>query len=475
MLLLHGEITLMNVLTRSISVSLLWAASLTAQTYDPTPIPNEIIGSPDTTTPLYLGDDNAVQLDLGFEFPFWDQTFTSAWVSSNGTISFSTSSNLCCNGQPLENAPRNTIYGFWTDLVSYSGNPYYRRSDGSFLVGWYATNEYGSNYQETIEVSLFKNGDIQFNYGNLGLQWHTATAGITGPNAGDNIQLFYGSDVSNLANKSGILRYISPTQPVDCNVTPMDPSCPPEVISPVQTVSTATVQQVEEAAIEQITSSFDEPTPVQEPVQEIVVAIEPEAESITEQVEEAIVAELSEQKTVSVEVAAERLSPDQVAALAATSEMAQQTIEMTSFSPIGGSTAQFGGSGSLSAGFTSQASTGGFSGVTGVEIGSSSSSPSSAATTLEILNMSVAAGSTQQPDQSGGSAMGDDNQSETMSAMASVPGFSAYTQVALQDRSDFYAVRDIYRNRRLRDANFELYRMMQTNDARWREMVDEQY
>lgn len=71
--------------------------------------------------------------------------------------------------------------------------------------------------------------------------------------------------------------------------------------------------------------------------------------------------------------------------------------------------------------------------------------------------------------------MGDDNQSETMSAMASVPGFSAYTQVALQDRSDFYAVRDIYRNRRLRDANFELYRMMQTNDARWREMVDEQY
>jgi len=27
----------------------------------------------------------------------------------------------------------------------------------------------------------------------------------------------------------------------------------------------------------------------------------------------------------------------------------------------------------------------------------------------------------------------------------------------------------------LRDANFEMYRMMQTNDARWQEMVDEQY
>lgn len=62
-----------------------------------------------------------------------------------------------------------------------------------------------------------------------------------------------------------------------------------------------------------------------------------------------------------------------------------------------------------------------------------------------------------------------------MAEMAAVPGFTAYAQVSLQDRPDFYAPRDIYRNRRLRDANFEMYRMTQTNSAKWQRMVDEQY
>jgi hypothetical protein len=68
-----------------------------------------------------------------------------------------------------------------------------------------------------------------------------------------------------------------------------------------------------------------------------------------------------------------------------------------------------------------------------------------------------------------------EGQSETIEEMGSVPAFNAYRQAVLSDRADFYAVRDIYRNRRLQDANFELYRLMQTNDARWQEMVDEQY
>ena len=76
-------------------------------------------------------------------------------------------------------------------------------------------------------------------------------------------------------------------------------------------------------------------------------------------------------------------------------------------------------------------------------------------------------------EQQGGATNNPD--SEKMEAMASVPGFSAYAQVSLQDRPDFYAVRDIYRNRRLRDANFEMYRMTQSNNAKWQEMVDVQY
>jgi hypothetical protein len=85
----------------------------------------------------------------------------------------------------------------------------------------------------------------------------------------------------------------------------------------------------------------------------------------------------------------------------------------------------------------------------------------------------VAASPTASADQSNNEMA--EGQSDTIAEMGSVPAFNAYRQVALSDRADFYAVRDIYRNRRLRDADFEMYRMNQTNDAKWREIVDAQY
>jgi hypothetical protein len=110
-----------------------------------------------------------------------------------------------------------------------------------------------------------------------------------------------------------------------------------------------------------------------------------------------------------------------------------------------------------------------------LDIATSASSPVSMANAVEVLGIGSPA-----PTSSAGSAPQSDSgmsegQGETIAAMGAVPGFAAYTQASLQDRADFYAVRDIYSRRRLRDANFELYRLMQTNDARWQEMVDEQY
>jgi hypothetical protein len=99
----------------------------------------------------------------------------------------------------------------------------------------------------------------------------------------------------------------------------------------------------------------------------------------------------------------------------------------------------------------------------------------SVANTVETLGLGSS-----QPPATGGNAPQiesgmSEGESDTIAAMGAVPGFAAYTQASLQDRADFYAIRDIYRRRRLQDANFEMYRMMQTNDARWQEMVDEQY
>lgn len=448
----------MHALTRSVAVSLLLATSVAAQTYEPGLIPPQIVASPNTATPLHLGDDNTARIDLGFEFTYWGQVFTSAWVSSNGFVSFESGNHLCCNGAPLEQAPRNTIYGMWTDLIS-GGNPYYRRSQGSILFGWYATQEYGTNNQYTFEIGLSDDGKIQFNYAALApFTYHLATAGITGPGPGDNILLFYGRDPSAMSNQSGILSWSEPEATVDCNVTPMDPSCPPEAVAPVDFVSSAPIMTVVDAATADAAADTAEAiaASLPEPEQEIEVA--PEAETQTESV--------SITQQVAEAVQAERLTPDQVLALAAPTYdgLALGGGGFVSFATING----------LASGMPSSAAP---TPTASVEAATSTSSPTSASNTLEVLNM-ASAPPTQMAAQAeqgqSGNAMAE-GQAETMSAIAAVPGFSAYTQVALQDRPDFYAPRDIYKNRRIRDANFEMYRLTRTNADKLQEMINAQY
>ena len=53
-------------------------------------------------------------------------------------------------------------------------------------------------------------------------------------------------------------------------------------------------------------------------------------------------------------------------------------------------------------------------------------------------------------------------------------GYGAYSQAKIPDAA-FYKPRDIYVGRKLSDANWELYRMMSSQDGKWKAMVEEQY
>lgn len=524
------------------------ATPVCAQTYEPALIPPEILGAPTIMTPLNLGDDNTRQVALGFEFEYWGQTFTDVWVSSNGFVSFQSGNHLCCNGQPIDQAQRNTIYAYWSDIISFTGNPYYRVSDGSALFGWYNVQEYGTNNSNTFEIALFDNGNIQLNYGALSASGgHDFAAGITGPEAGDNVQLFYGRDPQFLQNQSGLLTYGSPIPDevaIDCNATPLHPSCPPVSISvdvgapdPTETAAEtaleAAVASVEQAAMEETQEEvqIEDVADIEQVLETAQEALETANESIEaddatqadEAVETDAIEELvSERDLEDLGPDEERLSPDEVAALAAdgpesaaeSQEASSGELEQESSNQLdaaleegGGATqdASFGDAAqtSQSSAFeNSTQSTQGFgsfqmrvdfgsgaSGASGGNSGGAGSSPIDAAisasgpvsmtTTFEILN-NVGGGAGAAPVAASGSSEKSESemaegQSETIAEMGSVPAFNAYRQVALSDRADFYAIRDIYRNRRLRDANFEMYRMTQTNDAKWREIVDAQY
>jgi hypothetical protein len=524
-------------------------------------------------TPLNLGDDNTRRVSLGFEFEYWGQTFTDVWVSSNGFVSFESAANLCCNGQPIEQAQRNTIYAYWSDLISFTGNPFYRLDEGSALFGWYGTQEYGTNNLNTFEIGLFENGNIQFNYGSLTASgWRDFTAGITGPEAGDNVPLFYGRNPQFLQNQSGLLTYGSPIPDevaIDCNATPMHPSCPPVSIAidvgapdPTESALDAAVASVEQAAIEEaqqevqmedvadielVIEEAQEALETAEASLEADAAAEAEEAAAEEAVEDDAIEELvAEQDLEDLGPDEERLSPDELAALAAQGPeddnadketLASETLAALELegaeNAIGGQDVSGGeleqeasnqlataleesGQGMQSAFFeeaaqVSQASAfensaqssqsfgsfqmrvdfgssnsavgssgGGFgAGSSPLDTAISAGSPMSMTNTFEILNnvggqtaaAPVVASTTSEKSESEMA----EGQSETIEEMGSVPAFNAYRQATLSDRADFYAVRDIYRNRRLRDADFEMYRMNQTNDAKWREIVDAQY
>lgn len=281
-----------------------------AQEYNPALIPPQIIGSPTTMTAIDGGDDSTRLVNLGFPFEYYGQTFTQAWVSTNGFVSFYGPANLCCNGQPIEQAQRNTIYGYWTDLIS-QGNPYYRTDSNVSLFGWYNTYEYGTANQVTFEIGLFPDGKIQFNYGSLANTYHMVTAGITGPTSVDNVSLFHGQNVQFLQNQSGIL-----------SLTPQEPEPEPEpVFNPVEIAPSVAPDPVSESVVEAVQEEIVQETPavVEEAIQEAVEEAVTETEVVAETVEEVVaeneaIVETEEEAEDAREE--ERLSPDELEALA---------------------------------------------------------------------------------------------------------------------------------------------------------------
>lgn len=497
-------------------IAALISAPIAAQDYNPTLLPPQIIGSITTMTPANLGDDGTRRVQFGFPFEYYGQTFTSAWVSSNGFVSFLGPNDLCCDGQPMAQAQRNTIYAYWTDLVGGS-NPYYRVTDSSALFGWYGTKEYGTNNRVTFEIDLSSNGSIQINYGAVANSGHTVAAGLTGPTSTDNVQLFYGANVSNLSFQSGLL---SPTVP-EPTLTPISvvPSVVPTVEpNPISIIIPNQAAQIEavEAAVEQVIQAAEEAG-----VDVTSPSVEAVAEAVAEEVQPA--AEEPEQDENMAEDANDPPPPPGLLFGPSVSSSAPETTIVVSSSKRDRNVAFFQSEaiedadtfaretvlkpGVDNISFMAQADaqydqqfgaqattrtegvTYGIDPVVGpmflpapttgmVDTATAgkveTTTPSGQAQQMEVLNM----GGMQNEMASGeptdvGDVVGGD--SETMAQLGAAPaGYGAYTQARIPDMP-FYQPRDIYKNRRIPDANMALYRMMSGQDARWQQMVDDQY
>ncbi|MFO7655139.1 MAG: S8 family serine peptidase [Candidatus Krumholzibacteriia bacterium] len=140
-----------------------------------------------TGTPVFSGysdDTNSGPRPIGFDFPFYGESFSEFRVCSNGWVSF-TSSSTSYSNQLLPNSgysvPENLLAPFWDDLKVDPANGsqvYYEYLDGKLVIQFHNVPRYSSGGPYTFEILLYPNGNIVYQYENMQGQLTSATVGI---------------------------------------------------------------------------------------------------------------------------------------------------------------------------------------------------------------------------------------------------------------------------------------------------------
>ena len=150
---------------------------------------------------LQINDLSQTQVSLGFDFPFYGNTYDKAWVTYTGVLNFQDTGvyggAFCCSGFDLDADQYNTeqwrngshaaalsqsIFGLWTDLaVAPNPNPWYKTTNNTATFGWYDIPEYYNlNNLNSFEIKLFDTGDIKFRYDEINIYSHNTTVGTAG-------------------------------------------------------------------------------------------------------------------------------------------------------------------------------------------------------------------------------------------------------------------------------------------------------
>ncbi|WP_191841428.1 S8 family serine peptidase [Catellatospora chokoriensis] len=127
---------------------------------------------PATTSVLALtGDDATATVTLPFSFPLYSESYPTAYVSTNGMISFDRPSQLSINGEvPSHDSPNAAVYGFWDDLLVDAQASVRTGTSGSapdrrFTVEWRDVAFADEPDQRvTFAIELGENGDVVLHY-----------------------------------------------------------------------------------------------------------------------------------------------------------------------------------------------------------------------------------------------------------------------------------------------------------------------
>lgn len=152
--------------------------------------------------------DDAISapIALGFSMPFFEHSYDSVYVSTNGFLAFGDTAPRPVKHNapiPVDDEPNNIAAPLWDDLVltapPYTAGKVYHQSGGDapnryMVIEWVGVLRFGSGNEAllTFEVVLYENGDILFNYLDLpGETGSTATVGIEDAEGVDGVQYLY--------------------------------------------------------------------------------------------------------------------------------------------------------------------------------------------------------------------------------------------------------------------------------------------
>jgi len=127
-------------------------------------------------------DDYGTQINLNFDWERWDQTFSTAWQSSNGCLSFT---GICRNYISDDDGYiENTLYPLWTDLIAEGADSkmaYYGDNE-KMIFGWYNMWEFYRESNNSFEVILWADSSYEYRYGSLDILNHNVYIGEEGNN-----------------------------------------------------------------------------------------------------------------------------------------------------------------------------------------------------------------------------------------------------------------------------------------------------
>jgi len=114
---------------------------------------------------LVLGDDDSLEIPLGFTFPFQGQNWTSVFVNSNGNLTFGSGYTDFSEsvGEFLSDQPR--IAPLWDDLSPNSGGMVtVEYGGGSATVSFIDVPEFFATGSNTFSVTMFADGSVDIQY-----------------------------------------------------------------------------------------------------------------------------------------------------------------------------------------------------------------------------------------------------------------------------------------------------------------------